>query len=183
MKVRYSPVDALRALSMSAVAALLLVACAGAPQPEPRASASSPEPAQQQVPKLVPTVQPANLDAVKRFAWQQVVQLGESVAAGDAEGFLARVSRGFYRNYSVLEGALKTFLANTSARSVVVAISMVAEEEGRVSVTAKWTRTSTEPGGGEDARYGETVFLFLKSDTSLRLLDYRGDAPFALEGI
>jgi len=39
------------------------------------------------------------------------------------------------------------------------------------------------PDGSVDARHGETEFLFLKSDTSLRLLDYRGDAPFAIEGI
>jgi hypothetical protein len=120
---------------------------------------------------------------VERFAWQQVVHLGEAFAAGDVEGFLARVSRGFYRSYGTLERSLKDLLMNSRAQSAVVAIRQVSEEEGRVSVRAEWTRSVTFPDGSVDARRGETVFLFLKSDTSLRLLDYRGDAPFAIDGI
>ena len=72
---------------------------------------------------------------------------------------------------------------NSRAQSAVVAIRKVTEEEGRVSVSAEWTRSVTFPDGSVDARHGETVFLFLRSDTSLRLLDYRGDAPFAIDGI
>jgi hypothetical protein len=120
---------------------------------------------------------------VQRFAWQQVTLLGEAFAAGDVEGFLSRVSRGFYRNYSALESSLRELLTNAKSRNAVVAIRLVTEEEGRVSVRAEWTRTVTLPDGGVDARHGETVFLFLKSDTSLRLLDYRGDAPFGIPGI
>lgn len=183
MKIRFSPVGVLRAFAFPATAVFLLVACAGAPHPGSGASTPSPEVERRQVPKLVPTQPPSDLGTIKRFAWQQVVELGEAFASGDAEGFLAKVSRGFYRSYSVLESSLKSLLANSSAHAAVVAISLVEEEEGRVSVTAEWTRHVTLPDGRVDARHGETVFLFLKSDTSLRLLDYRGDAPFAIDGI
>lgn len=185
MKARLLFVGALRVFALPASAALLLGACAGAIQPGAGTANSPPEAArsQPQVPKLVPTQPPSDLGAVERFAWQQVVQLGESFAAGDADGFLARVSRGFYRGYSTLESSLKALLGNSSARAAVVAIRLVAQEEGRVIVRAEWTRSVTFPDGRVDARHGETVFLFLKSDTSLRLLDYRGDAPFAIDGI
>lgn len=186
MKVRISPVGALRALALPVTATLLLGACAGATRTGSGASTSPPEVAihaVQSIPKLVPTPPPADLDAVKRFAWQQVVQLGEAFAAGDVAGFLAKVSRGFYRSYSVLESSLTALLTNSSDRDAVVAIGLITEEEGRVSVTAEWTRRVTLPDRRVEARHGETVFLFLKSDTSLRLIDYRGDAPFAIDGI
>lgn len=181
-------VGALRAFALPVIAAMLLGACAATSQPvaiRSGESASKPTPiaVQPQVPRLVPTQPPSDLGAVERFAWQQVVQLGEAFAAGDADAFLARVSRGFYRGYGVLENSLKALLANSSARAAVVAIRLVAEEEGRVNVRAEWTRSVTLPDGSVDARHGETVFLFLKSDTSLRLLDYRGDAPFGIAGI
>ena len=174
---------ALRVFALPAVVALLLGACAGATQPGAGAPLSLPAAEKPLVAKLVPTQPPPDLGSVERFAWQQVVQLGEAFAAGDVEGFLARVSRGFYRSYGTLESSLKDLLANSRARSAVVAIRQVTEEEGRVSVRAEWTRSVTFPDGSVDARRGETVFLFLKSDTSLRLLDYRGDAPFAIDGI
>jgi hypothetical protein len=120
---------------------------------------------------------------VERFAWQRVVELGEAFAAGKADDFLAKVSRGFYRGYSALESALKTLLDGSVARTAVVAVRQVAEEEGRVSVRAEWTRSVTRGDGSVDAQHGETIFLFLKSDTSLRLLDYRGAAPFGIGGI
>lgn len=183
MKLRFSPFGALRGVVLPATAALLLGACAVATQPGSGIPTATLTEATRPVPKLVPTQPPSDLSAVKRLAWQEVVQLGESFAAGDAEGFLANVSRGFYRSYSVLESSLKALLANSSARSAVVAIGLIAEEEGRVSVTAEWTRSVTSPDGRVDARHGETVFLFLRSDASLRLIDYRGDAPFALAGI
>jgi len=178
-----SLLGALRVFALPAAAALLLGACAGATQPGAGAPLSLPAAVKPQVPQLVPTQPPPDLGSVERFAWQQVVQLGEAFAAGDVEGFLARVSRGFYRSYGTLESSLKDLLANSRARSAVVAIRQVTEEEGRVSVRTEWTRSVTFPDGSVDARRGETVFLFLKSDTSLRLLDYRGDAPFAIDGI
>jgi hypothetical protein len=178
----------LRLFALPAIAVLLLGACAGTNQPAgtqpgPGASLASPAAVKPQVPKLVPTQPPSDLGAVERFAWQQVVQLGEAFAAGDVEGFLAKVSRGFYRSYSTLEKSLTTLLTPSSARDAVVAVRSVTEEEGRVNVKAEWTRTVTLPDGSVDARRGETVFLFLRSDTSLRLLDYRGDPPFAIDGI
>ena len=157
--------------------------CRRAPTPGAGISLAPPAAVKPQVPQLVPTQPPPDLGSVERFAWQQVVHLGEAFAAGDVEGFLARVSRGFYRSYSTLESSLKDLLANSRARSAVVAVRQVTEEEGRVSVRTEWTRSVTIPDGSVDARRGETVFLFLKSDTSLRLLDYRGDAPFAIDGI
>ena len=174
---------ALRVFALPAVVALLLGACAGANQPGAGAPLSLPAAEKPLVAKLVPTQPPSNLGSVERFAWQQVVHLGEAFAAGDVEGFLARVSRGFYRGYSALEASLTDLMKNSRARSAVVAIRQVTEEEGRVSVSTEWTRSVTFPDGSVDARHGETVFLFLKSDTSLRLLDYRGDAPFAIDGI
>jgi hypothetical protein len=130
---------------------------------------------------VVPTQPPADLDPIQRFAWQQVVQLGEAFTAGDIDGFLARVSRGFYRGYSQFEDALRKLLEDSSARSAVVAVRQISEDSGRVSVRAEWTRSVTRRDGNVEERYGETEFLFLKSDTSLRLLDYRGAAPFAIE--
>ena len=183
MNVLPSLLSALRVFALPAAAALLLGACAGAAQPGAGISPSPPAAVTPQVPQLVPTQPPPNLGSVERFAWQQVVQLGEAFAAGDVEGFLARVSRGFYHSYGTLESSLKDLLTNSRARSAVVAIRQVTEEEGRVSVRTEWTRSVTFPDGSVDARRGETVFLFLKSDTSLRLLDYRGDAPFAIDGI
>ena len=199
MKDRPLFAGVLRSFALPAAAALLLGACAGSPQngssqsgaaptgsggstAAPAASAASAA-AKAPLPKLTPTQPPSDLGSVERFAWQQVVQLGETFAAGDVEGFLAKVSRGFYHSYSTLEISLKTLLGNSRARAAVVAVRMVSEEEGKVSVRAEWTRSVTARDGSVDARHGETVFLFLKSDTSLRLLDYRGDAPFAIDGI
>jgi len=174
---------AIRVFVLPVTLGLLLGACAGAPRPGSGQSMSPAAAVKPQVPQLVSTQPPAEMAAVERFAWQQVVQLGEAFAAGDVAGFLAKVSRGFYRGYGVLENELTTLLANSRARAAVVAIRMVAQEEGRVSVRAEWTRSVTLPDGSVDTRHGETVFFFLKSDTSLRLLDYRGDAPFAINGI
>lgn len=182
MNVRPAVVRSLRVLALPAAAGFLLGACAGAPRPgpgpAPRATETRPH-----VPNLVPVAPPADLGTVERFAWQQVVQLGEAFAAGDAEGFLAKVSRGFYRSYTTLETSLRALLDDSKARDAVVAVRAVTEEEGRVSVRAEWTRSVTRGDGSLDARHGETVFLFLRSDTSLRLLDYRGDPPFAIDGI
>jgi hypothetical protein len=178
---------ALRLAGLPAAAVLLLGGCAVAPASSPapgaRAAKAPAAAVQQQMPQLVPTQPAADLSAVGRFAWQQVQQLGDAFAAGDVDGFLSRVSRGFYRSYSTLESSLRELLANSTARSAVVAIRLVAEEEGRVSVRAEWARSVTLADGSVDVRRGETEFLFLKSDTSLRLLDYRGDAPFAIPGI
>jgi hypothetical protein len=177
----------LRAFALPATAVLMVGACAatspvpGSQTPPAAVKVTVPMPAP--LPELKPTVPPSDLEPIQRFAWQQVVQLGDAFAAGDVEGFLARVSRGFYRGYSLLEVSLRKLLDDSSARSAVVAVRQISEEAGRVSVRAEWTRSVTRRDGSVEARYGETEFLFLKSDTSLRLLDYRGAAPFALEGI
>ncbi len=184
MKARHSFVGALRVFALPVVAASLLGACASAIQPASETSkAPPPAAAKQPIPRLVPSDQPANLGDIERFAWQQVSQLGASFAAGDVAGFLAKVSPGFYRGYGTLETSLKALMAKTSDRAAVVAIRLVTEEEGKVSVSAEWTRSVRYPDGSVDARHGETVFLFHKGDKTLRLLDYRGDAPFAIDGI
>jgi hypothetical protein len=172
----------LRCYALSSVAALTMLSCAG-PAPGPGSPAPPSAAVRQPLPAVVPTQPPADLDPIQRFAWQQVVQLGEAFTAGDIDGFLARVSRGFYRGYSQFEDALRKLLEDSSARSAVVAVRQISEDSGRVSVRAEWTRSVTRRDGNVEERYGETEFLFLKSDTSLRLLDYRGDAPFAIAGI
>ena len=176
-------VGALRLFTLPVAATLLLGACAGTTQPAPSVSKAPPEAVQPQVQKLVPTQPPAELGTIERFAWQQVVGLGAAFAAGDVEAFLAKVSLGFYRNYNTLGSSLKLLLENSRAHAAVVAVRLVTVEEGKVNVRAEWTRSVTLPDGRVDARHGETVFLFFQSDTSLRLFDYRGDAPFAIDGI
>lgn len=166
------------ALATAATAALL-VACAapgGPPQSAPAPSASPAGRLRQQDP-------PADLGAVERYAWQSVIQLGEAYASGDVDGFLGRVSRGFYRGYPALEIALRALVADTTNRSAVVAVSEVALEGDRVSVRAQWERTLRRRDGVQQTVAGETVFHFLKSETSLRLLDFRGDVPFGIEGL
>jgi hypothetical protein len=183
MTFRHSFVGTLRALALPAVAAALLGACAAPGQSGPVASIAPQVASKPQIPVLVPTTPPPDLGSVERFAWQQVVLLGDSFADGDIDGFLSRVSRGFYRNFSTLESSLRELLGSARARTAVVAVRQVLEEDGKVSVKAEWTRSVTAADGSVEARFGTTVFLFLKSDTSLRLLDYRGDPPFAISGI
>lgn len=183
MRACFTLVRHLRPCLVGAAAVILLGACAPASRTSPGVVDAGGTPASAPLPRLTPTVPPADLDAIKRFAWQQVTGLGDAFAAGDADAFLAKVSRGFYRGYTTLETSLRQLLAGARARTAVVAVSEVAEEEGRVSVRAEWTRSVTRPDGSTDGRHGQTVFLFLKSDTSLRLLDYRGDAPFGIDGI
>jgi hypothetical protein len=177
-------VGVLCSFALPATVVLLLGGCAGTTRSDPSPVTSSPAAAKPAAAvNLVPTYPPADLGAVERFAWQQVVQLGDAFAKGDVDGFLSRVSRGFYRGYSTLEKSLKALMEHASARAAVVAVRLVSEEDGKVSVRAEWTRSVTRPDGSVELRHGETVFLFLKSDTNLRLLDYRGDAPFAIDGI
>jgi hypothetical protein len=178
--------DRLRLLAFAGAAVLVLGACAATPSQPPQAAparASAPAASAAALPALKPTPPPPGLDAVGRFAWQQVLSLGDAFAAGDADGFLVKVSRGFYRGYTTLDASLRALLEGSTARTAVVAVREVAGEDGRVSVRAEWTRTVTRKDGSVDGRHGETVFLFLKSDTNLRLLDYRGDAPFGIDGI
>jgi hypothetical protein len=167
-----------RALFLAAATASLL-ACAAPSAPGPAA----PSPQGQQGPRLQRTAPPADLGAVERYAWLAVIQLGEAYAAGDMDGFLGRVSRGFYRGYPALEIALRAHLGGTTARSAVVAVDGVTTEGERVSVGARWERGITRTDGTAQLLSGTTDFLFLRSDTSLRLLDFRGDAPFGIEGI
>lgn len=176
MKLR--PARSGRTLLLAAAAASLL-ACAAPSAPGPAATA----PPGPQGPRLQRTDPPADLGAVERYAWQAVIQLGEAYAAGDSDGFLGRVSRGFYRGYPALESALRAHLAGTTARSAVVAVDGVTTEGERVSVAARWERGITRADGTSQLLAGTTAFLFLRSDTSLRLLDFRGDAPFGIEGI
>jgi hypothetical protein len=179
MKQHHAPPG--RALLLAAVAASLL-ACA-APQPPAPATPATPGPQGQPAVRLRRTEPPADLGIAERYAWQAVIQLGEDYGAGDVEGFMARVSRGFYRGYPALESALRAHLEGTTSRSVVVAVDGVAAEGERVSVSARWERSLARRDGAAQLLSGTTVFLFLRSETSLRLLDFRGDPPFGIEGI
>ena len=169
-----------RALLLAAAAASLLLACAA---PSPPVPAAPELPQAQPGARLRPTYPPADLGAVERYAWQAVIQFGEDYAAGNLDGFLGRVSRGFYRGYPALESALRAHLEGTTSRSVVVAVDGVAAEGERVSVSARWERSLARRDGAAQLLSGTTVFLFLRSETSLRLLDFRGDPPFGIEGI
>lgn len=162
-----------------AVAGLIGCAAPAATTPAPAAGPVA-VPAES---RLRPTDPPADLGPVERYAWRSVVQLGDALASGDVNGFLGRVSRGFYRGYPALEQALQALVGATTRRSVVVAVNRVTVEEERVSVRARWERSATGADGVPRARAGETEFLFLKSETSLRLIDFRGDAPFGIEGV
>jgi hypothetical protein len=166
-----------------AVSAVWLVACAGPRQAATPPAAQPAAPAVPTGPTLVRTLPPEGLGAVERYAWQSVLQLGEDYAAGDVGGFLAKVSRGFYRGYPALESSLRALVARSTARTAIVAVRGVSTDGDRVSVRAEWSRSVTRPDGAVEPRSGETQFLFLKSETSLRLLDYRGDAPFGIDGI
>lgn len=177
-----------RGLLAAVTTAFFLGGCAAAPVVDGGVNAGSgaapaaarqPESPRQ---RLVPTEPPGDLGVVERFAWQRVVELGEAFTAGDAEGFLGKVSRGYYRGYATLEGSLRALFGDSTARAAVVAVRSVASDDGRVSVRARWTSSVTRRDGRVEAGAGETEFLFLRSDTSLRLLDYRGDAPFAIDG-
>lgn len=174
-----------RPLALAAVAALALSACA-APRaatpaaPAPAVAAVAARPA---LPRITPTAPPAGLGTVERFAWLSVGQMADALAVGDAQGFLGRVSRGFYKGYPALESAVLEILATTESRTVVAAVDGVEVEGERVSVRARWTRSFELKDGTRDERAGETVFLFLKSDMTLRLLDYKGDPPFGVAGI
>lgn len=187
MHIRPMLVRLLQTSALPVAAALLVGACAagvGQPGPAPVvAVAPPPAPTRPPIPRLTPTVPPADLGTVERDAWQTVVELGESFAAGDATAFLSKVSRGFYRGYGTLESSLRALLDDTRSCAAVVAVRKAAQEDGRISVTAEWTRSVTRRDGTVDAWHGETVFFLLNSGNSLRLLDYRGDAPFAIEGI
>ena len=168
-----------RALLLAAAAASLLLACAA---PSPPVPAAPELPQAQPGARLRPTYPPADLGAVERYAWQAVIQFGEDYAAGNLDGFLGRVSRGFYRGYPALEASLRRIVGETTSRSVVVAVRDVVTEADRDSVRAQWERSLVRRDGVPETVAGESVFLFLRSDTSLRLLDYRGDAPFGIEG-
>lgn len=170
---------------LAAPAALLLLglaACAG-PGAGTRGSAAPAPSAGPALPRLAPTPKPKDLGVIERYAWQTVEQLGEALAEGNAPAFLAKVSTGFYKGYARLEGALLALLAQSASRSVVVAVESVEVEGDRVSVRAQWVRDFATVDGGRDAATGTTTFLFLGTDTALRLLDYRGDPPFGIPGI
>ena len=175
MKLHFAPSG--RSLLLAASAASLL-ACAAPSTPGPAPT----EPQSRPAPQLRQTLPPADLGAVERYAWQAVIQLGEDYAAGDVDGYLARVSRGYYRGYPALESALRAEVEGTIARSVVVAVEGVTTEGERVSVSARWETRLMRRGGAGELLTGTSVFLFLRSDTSLRLLDYRGDSPFGVKG-
>lgn len=187
MDLRPLHVSLLRMFAFTAAAAFVAAVgtgCAG--QPGPGAGVVSvPPPASTlpSIPRLTPTVPPADLGTLERDAWQMVVELGEAFTSRDATAFLSKVSPGFYRGYGTLETSLRDLLDGAKASGSVVAVRKAVQEEGRVSVTAEWTCSVTRRDGAVAAWHGETVFLFLNSGNSLRLLDYRGDAPFAIAGI
>lgn len=166
------------ALACSAAALVALSGCAAAP---PAGGSKPPSPPA--APTLVAVAPPPGLGVVERFAWQTVTQMGEALGAGDAQGFLAKVSRAFYRGYSAVEQATSAFVEGTVERAVVVAVQEVRLEEERVIVRARWSVAVVSRDGDRRERAGETLFLFRKGDQSLRLFDYQGDPPFGLEGI
>lgn len=179
MKVRSALGSRLRNLAVALVAASQLGACAGVLPPGEAAPAA----VRSSLPRLVPTSPPEQLGTVERFAWQLVVALGDALASGDVDGFLGKVSPGFYRGYANLDLSVRTLIADSSSRTVVVAVRDVSIEEERVLVNAQWTGSFTHPDGSVTAKFGETTFVLLKNEKSLRLLDYHGAPPFAIEGI
>jgi hypothetical protein len=172
--------------SLSAAALVLaaasLIGCAAPGSPTAGAAADATAAARPES-RLRQEPPPADLGVVERYAWQTVIQLAEAYGSGDVDGFLARVSRGFYRGYPALESALRALVGETTSRSAVVAVREVALDGDRVSVRAQWERTIVWRNGVPQIREGQTTFYFLRSDTSLRLLDFRGDVPFGIEGI
>jgi hypothetical protein len=174
-------------LSAAALAAVAvsLIACAAPETPTPgtAADATGSSASARPASRLRQEPPPADLGAVERYAWQTVIQLAEAYESGDVDGFLARVSRGFYRGYPALESALRALVGETTRRSAVVAVREVALDGDRVSVRAQWERTIVRRDGVPQLLEGQTTFYFLRSDTSLRLLDFRGDVPFGIEGI
>jgi hypothetical protein len=125
--------------------------------------------------QLAPT-QRRRSGAVERFAWQQVVNLA-SLAAGDVEGFLPK-SRAFYR---ITARSRNPHHASDPFErpDAVVAVAPTVMKEGQRQ--SRRTRTVTLPVW--QRRRGAARGSLLRSDTSLRLLDYRGDPPFAIDGI
>jgi hypothetical protein len=184
MGVRKGPSSSLSAAILAGVASSL-IACAA---PENRTAGSAADVAASPAParpasRLRQEPPPADLGAVERYAWQTVIQLADAYASGDVDGFLGRVSRGFYRGYPALESGLRALVGNTTSRSAVVAVREVALDGDRVSVRTQWERTLVRRDGVPETKEGQTTFYFLKSDTSLRLLDFRGDVPFGIEGV
>jgi hypothetical protein len=181
--------DARHQVGRSALVAALATAVSGmlgcaAPVKAPTVPPASAAPAAAPVAStLRQTDPPAGLGSVERYAWLTVIQFGEAFAAGDVDGFLSRVSRGFYRGYPALEQGLRALFAASTSRSAIVAVSGVTVEGDRVGVRARWERTLTRGDGAPEMLAGETEFVFFKSESSLRLLDFRGDAPFGIEGI
>ncbi len=173
-------------LGASAAVALALASCAAPGReavPAAPASAAAGTPAALARQRLAPVARPADLGVVERFAWQTVEQLAAALEDGDSFGFLGKVSNGFYKGYARLDTEVNALIARTVSRSVVVAVRDVAVDGDRVSVRAQWAADYIAAGGGLERHDGTTTFLFLKSDTALRLLDYRGDPPFGIPGI
>ena len=177
-------------VAAAAALALGVVACAGPGQDRGSGAgsgaaivAAAPAAARGGPPSLTPSPRPASIGVVERFAWQTVEQLGEALATGDTMGFLGKVSNGFYKGFARLDASLTDLVARSSKRAVVVAVRDVTVDGERVSVRAEWTTDFAMGSGERLVGSGETTFLFLKNEMALRLLDYRGDAPFGIPGI
>lgn len=163
------------------VCTLAFFACRTAgPQPEPHAGAAVPPPG---LPALTSTTPPKDLGMVERYGWQTVEQMREAYVAADAAAFLTKVSRGFYRGYGNLESSLQHLFAVAARIDLAIAIQEVATEEDKVSVRVKWNRSWAMKDGSVAPLAGESVLIFLRTDGTLRLIDYRKDPLFGLEGI
>lgn len=175
------------AITSALVFALALNACQTVSYPVavPVSKPPSPKPSPQlsRLPPLAPTTPPANMGAVERFGWQTVEQMRDSFVRGEASSFLAKVSRGFYRGYPAIETSLENTFAKAATIDLAIAIQEVIAEEDKVSVRIKWNRSLELRGGTMEYLAGESVLLFLKADNTLRLIDYRKDPIFGLEGL
>jgi hypothetical protein len=119
---------------------------------------------------------------VERFGWQTVEQMRDAFEALDAPAFLAKVSRGFYRGYANLEGALGKTFAGRPRIELAIAIREVTAGDDKVNVLVRWNRTTTPQEGPVQAVSGETQLIFLKTEGALRLIDFRKDSLFGLAG-
>lgn len=171
--------------SSAIVFATLFVFACGAgqtsrPQPGLGAGGVAPTPA---LPALAPSEPPARLGMVERYGWQTVEQMRDAYIAGDAEVFLAKVSRGFYRGYANLEASLQRTFASAAKVDLAIAIQEIVAEEDRLSVRVKWNRTLTLKSGVMERLAGESVLIFQRTEETLRLIDYRKDPIFGIAGI
>lgn len=122
------------------------------------------------------------LSLTERFVQQNIYKMRDLFVAGDVSGFMRNVSNGFYRGYVKLERGLRETLRKASQISLQVTLDDVQMEDEKVIVRIRWNRSlfNKETGRMEETS-GESVLIFLKAET-IRLIDYRKDPPFGIEG-